>query len=71
MTNYPTYSYYEYLKTLPRVKKMFNYNDSAITYERLKSSILGLNVFYEELSYVKTTEQPQTELSDLIANIGG
>lgn len=70
-SSYPTHVYYEYLKNQTIVQSKFNNDVSQLTYEKLKSQIVAVNVYYDDLSYIKISENAQTELIDLVSNLGG
>ena len=69
-SNYPSNQYYEYLKNNSVILKHFKNNLTSITYDKLKSRILALNIYYDQLSYTKISEYPHTEIVELISNIG-
>lgn len=73
--DYPSQSCADYLYNvthLPQVlEQELELNASqAELYRVLKQSIVAMNVYYEELSYVVIEESPKFELADLIANLG-
>jgi hypothetical protein len=70
MANYPTQSYAATLTTNPVIMSKFP-NSTNITLDVWRNNILGLNIYYEELSYVKLEQFKKTEFIDLIANFGG
>ena len=41
------------------------------SYEKIKSSVLAVNVFYDDLSYTIIEEQPLTTAYQLFSNLGG
>lgn len=45
--------------------------NETITYEKIKRSVLALNVYYDELAYTFTSQQPKMQIFDIISNIGG
>jgi hypothetical protein len=47
------------------------FQNETLTYDLLKQSVLSLNVYYDQLIYIKITKNIKTELIDLISNIGG
>ena len=69
-SNYPNRAYYEELKQNPVILKHFNNDSSSITYDQLKSKVVAINVFYEDLSYTLVKEIEQTSLISLISNMG-
>ena len=68
---YPTPAYVEILKKDDKVLSLFEKNASAITYEAIRSNMLTLAVYYDELGYTLITEEPKTNVYDLISNFGG
>jgi hypothetical protein len=64
-SSYPTVACYDLLKEQPVVQKYFGHNQSLITFDRLKSSIIALNVYYESLKYTEISQNPQMQLIDL------
>ena len=50
---------------------MKKYESSAANYSRIKSTILALNIYYDELSYIYITEMPEIPIESLVGNIGG
>lgn len=41
------------------------------SYQQVKSSVLAVNVYYEDLSYTIIEEQPATTTDQLFSNLGG
>lgn len=41
------------------------------TYDKVKSSVLAVNVFYDDLSYTIIEEEPETTGDQLFSNLGG
>ena len=68
-TDYPSPTYSQYLSKLPIITEKYN-NSLYITHEELKKNMVALNIYYESLAYTNIKENAQTELSDLISNIG-
>jgi hypothetical protein len=68
---YPTHPYYNYLMQQPDVVSKFGLNASEITYDKMRNSILRLNIYYETLSFTKIEETIKVQLFDLISGIGG
>ena len=68
---YPTHPYYNYLMQQPDVVSKFGLNASEITYDKMRNSILRLNIYYETLSFTKIEETIKVQLFDLISDIGG
>jgi hypothetical protein len=46
-------------------------NMSAPTVETLKHTVLMVNVFYEQMFYYETFEEPKNKFETLVATIGG
>ena len=42
-----------------------------LTYDLIKQSVLRLNVYYSDLSYMEYSQRAKTTLIDLVSNIGG
>ena len=61
--------YVDYLNESLNLKKDFV--TRQINAQTAKESIVNLNIFYESLSYTKTTEIAQMDLVSLLSNIGG
>ena len=68
---YPTLAYYERLKTNPVIRRQFNNNISAVTYDTLRRQVLSLNIYYDELIYTIISEDYKMEVLDLIGAVGG
>jgi hypothetical protein len=68
---YPAHPYYDYLMQQPSVVSKFGLNKSEITYDKMRNSILRLNIYYEALSYSKVEEAIKVQLFDVISGIGG
>jgi hypothetical protein len=51
--------------------KHFGNNSMHITYEKLKSKILAINIYYDELGYTNLVEYEKVKLIDLVSSIGG
>lgn len=47
------------------------YLNKSITIENIKNSVLALNIYYDDLSYVIISEQPALIFTDLLSTIGG
>jgi len=45
--------------------------NETITTEKVKRSVLALNIYYKDLSYKLIIEQEKYKIIDLISNIGG
>lgn len=68
-SNYPNMKYAEKLMNNPLVKS--KYSNETLTYEKLKLSVLSMNIYYDELSYTFISQQAKMQLFDLVSNIGG
>jgi hypothetical protein len=68
---YPSQFYFKYLKKHPVVLYHYNNDTSKITLESLKTKILAVNIYYEEMSYTYISQSPKMQLEDLISNFGG
>jgi len=68
-TIYPSALYANLLNIHPVIKK--NYNNKTVNQETFRKSILKLNIYYEDLSYITITEFPTLNGVSLISNIGG
>ncbi len=66
---YPSYLYASLLNRHPVIIK--NYNNQTVSQDTLRKSLLKLNVYYEDLSYISITEMPTLNGISLISNIGG
>ena len=67
---YPSRAYFEsHLVNNSVIRNKFL--NKSFTYEDLKSKVLALNIFYDRMSYTKTSQQPKTTLLDLVSNMGG
>jgi len=69
-SNYPSKEYADYLSNQSSISKLFN-NRTQIDSELIKSSLLSVSVYYDELKYTQISELKKVELEDLIAGIGG
>lgn len=58
----------EIIKNQPKIKAIYS-NESFST--SLRSNMLGLNIFYESLSYTKIEESESMDFVTLLSNIGG
>lgn len=67
--DYPSYYYAQLLQRQDWFMK--RYESSSANYSRIKSTILALNVYYDELSYIYIKEMPELPVETLVANIGG
>ncbi len=67
--NYPTRVYSKLLKKQQKITKYFK--DEEVTFEKLKESLLALDINYAELKYTYISESKSKTIIDLIASIGG
>jgi hypothetical protein len=67
IAEYPTLAYSQYIKNSSVIQSKY----SNITYEQIKKSVSRVEIFYNELKETKISEKIKTEISDLIANLGG
>ena len=68
--NYPTEVYAKALIEETNLTSRFKHK-ANLTFEKIKNSILSLNIYYDELKYTQIDEIIKTQLFDLISNIGG
>lgn len=66
---YPSVLYASLLNRHPVINRM--YNNQTVSQETMRKSLLKLNVYYEDLSYISITEIPTLNGISLISNIGG
>jgi len=68
-SRYPSSSHVNVLKkNLKIIKHLKNEN---VTMDMLKKNLLGIRLYYADMSYVAITEYPKTQLVDVIASVGG
>ena len=67
--DYPSYYYAQLLQRQEWF--MRKYESNAANYSRIKSTILALNIYYDELSYININEMPELPIETLVGNIGG
>ena len=67
---YPSNGYYEYLRNDTQIIAKYDDDSSKITYESLRKKVLGINIYYEELSYILFEEYEKMLILDLVSNIG-
>ncbi len=51
--------------------KAFNYSNHFQTYSEVKRSFFSISIYFNELKYTTITEQPKTEIINLVSSIGG
>ena len=51
--------------------KMLNYSDQFQTYSEVKKSFFSISIYFSDLKYTTITEQPKTEIINLVSSIGG
>lgn len=66
---YPSYD--EYLSLGNNSNLYSKYPNDTFSYEEIKKSVVSVNIYYEEMKYLRIKQTPKTELWDLISNIGG
>ena len=66
---YPTDSYALDLMNNSIVSSQFA--NETFTVEKVKNAVLAVNVYYKDLSYTQTSQQPKYRFIDLVSNIGG
>jgi hypothetical protein len=71
LATYPNKGYFQYLKTKDIILRNYGNDSSKITFEDLKSRLLSINVYYDELGYTKLVEYEKLKFFDLISSIGG
>jgi hypothetical protein len=67
IAEFPTLTYSQYLKNFSLIQLKY----PNITYEKIKKSVARIEIFYDELKQITISEKIKTEMSDLIANLGG
>lgn len=67
---YPSEIFASRLKDNTEIQRLFGGRDD-MTVAELRENMLGINVYYNTLSYISFTESAKTELVDLVAGIGG
>ena len=70
MANYPSKNYADILLRNPNVISKFN-NRTNVSYEDLRSRMVSVNIFFNELKETIITEHPKISVPDLVASIGG
>jgi hypothetical protein len=71
-SEFPTESYYSYLKKNPIIKSNFEkQNIHEITYEMIKKRVLYVHFYFDELTTTRITEIEKMTIVDLAAGIGG
>ena len=68
--NFPTRVFAKLLRQREHIRRQFEPNET-ITYEKLKESVLALDINYAELKYTVMSESASKTIIDLIASIGG
>jgi len=68
-SRYPSSSHVNVVKKNPKIIK--HLNTENVTIDMLKKSLLGIRLYYADMSYVAITEYPKTQLVDVIASVGG
>ena len=71
-TQFPSKVMFEtFFKNFKIVKDFVKNNESMLKYDTLKDKFILLNIFFEELKYMKISEVPSMTPFELISNIGG
>ena len=68
--SYPTRVFANVLSRRESIRRHFGENET-ITYEKLKESVLALDINFAELKYTLISESASKSIVDLIASIGG
>jgi hypothetical protein len=68
--SYPSRGYFNYLKKMPKIRKQYN-DTEKLTFDELKSRLVSLNVYYEDLGFTSLIEYEKLKLFDLMSSIGG
>ena len=55
-SSYPTEMYLSFLKNHPTILQSYGYNSSKISLDSLKSKVLILSVYYQEMGYERMVE---------------
>ncbi len=72
MADYPTDYYYDIIRKQPNFKNLtVIYNITNLTSHIFKSSILLVNVYYQDLTYNAILESPALMFADVLGVIGG
>jgi acid-sensing ion channel 5 len=66
---YPTYFYSKWLQMQTNLVERFKNNKT--TFEEIKSSVVKVNIFYNDMSYTTVTETESLSWDTLLGNIGG
>lgn len=67
-TGYPTMSYYEELLK-SKLVKISHYDYTNATYDEMKSKLMMLNVYYNNMDIKHNYETPQMSFLDLLVTI--
>lgn len=68
LSDYPTNSYFKSLiSNNPLIKSKYK-NQS---FDEMRQSMVRINIYYDQMFQISITENIKTEVSDLVANIGG
>lgn len=70
MSDYPTNYYYEIISKNPKLKDKYDNVGKNVSFDTFKSSVVMLNVFYEDLGYTAITQKPAYTFDTLIGVIG-
>ena len=61
--DFPSLGYYEQLKKNEIIQNLFSSSNLSLNFSSLKASMVGLNIFYDELSYAEISESHSYHLS--------
>ena len=62
--DYPSKGFADLMKLDPRIQEKFNYS-SNISYDDLRRSLVSLNIYYDDLGYIRIEEMPKISIIDL------
>ena len=68
-SEFPSPVFADQLAKLPSIQKKFA--NQTVTQDMLKTSILNVNIYYEDNSYTVIEEQPNMSIVDLVGSLGG
>jgi hypothetical protein len=68
-STYPTEIYAKILMTRPQIQKYFA--NETVTYEKLRETLVALDINYADMKYTIISEISSRTLIDLVAGIGG
>lgn len=68
---YPSRDYDETLKLDPYLRSLYGDNIKTLTDTVLEQSLLGLEIYFNDIEYTSITEAPSVTIEGMVANIGG